>query len=44
MLKGKNIGAALRRDIFFVWHALIVFVFAGFAGLALAATVIDIFR
>ena len=42
MIKGKNVVAALRRDAACVWHAVIVVVFIGFAGLALAAALIDL--
>ncbi len=38
----KSIVAALRRDVSFIWHAVIVVMFIGFAGLALAAAVIDV--
>ena len=36
MLNGKNVVAALRRDVSFVWHAVIAVMFIGFAGLAVA--------
>lgn len=42
MLKGKNVVAALRRDVTFVWHAVIAVVFIGFASLALAAALLDV--
>jgi hypothetical protein len=42
MLKGKNVVAALRRDVSFVWHALIAVVFIGFASLAVAAALLDL--
>jgi hypothetical protein len=42
MLKGKNVVAALRRDASFVWHAVIAVVFIGFAGLAMAAALLDL--
>jgi hypothetical protein len=41
MLKGKNVVAALRRDASFVWHVVIAVVFIGFAGLAMAAALLD---
>jgi uncharacterized protein involved in exopolysaccharide biosynthesis len=41
MMKSKNVVAALRRDVFYVWHAAIAVVFIGFAGLALAAALFD---
>jgi hypothetical protein len=42
MLKGKNVVAALRRDVSFVWHAVIAVVFIGFASLAVAAALLDL--
>ncbi len=42
MIKCKNVVAALRRDVSFIWHAVIVAVFIGFGGLALAATLLDL--
>lgn len=42
MMKGKNVVDALRRDVFFVWHAVIAVVFIGFASLAVAAAVLDL--
>jgi hypothetical protein len=42
MLKGKNVVTALRRDASFVWHAVIAVVFIGFAGLAMAAALLDL--
>jgi len=42
MMNSKNVVAALRRDASFVWNALIAVVFIGFAGLAIAATVLDL--
>lgn len=41
-IKNRNVVAALRRDVNFVWHAAIAVVFVCFAGLALAAAVIDL--
>ena len=41
MMKSKNVVAALRRDVSFVWHAVIAIVFIGFASLAVAATLLD---
>lgn len=41
MMKSKNVVAALRRDVSFVWHAVIAVVFIGFASLALAAALLD---
>ena len=42
MIKSKNVVAALRRDVSFVWHAAIVAVFIGFASLAVAAALLDL--
>ena len=42
MLNSKNVVAALRRDVTFVWHAVIAVVFIGFASLAVAAALLDL--
>jgi hypothetical protein len=42
MMKNKNIVAALRRDVHFVWNVVIAVVFIGFAGLAVAAALLDL--
>lgn len=42
MMKSKNVVAALRRDVHFVWNAVIAVVFIGFASLAVAAAVMDL--
>ncbi len=42
MIKSKNVVAALRRDVSFIWHAVIVAVFICFGSLALAATLLDL--
>jgi hypothetical protein len=42
MLNSKNVVGALRRDVAFVWHAVIAVVFIGFASLAVAAAVLDL--
>jgi hypothetical protein len=42
MFDSKNVVAALRRDVVFVWHAVIAVVFIGFASLAVAAAVLDL--
>jgi hypothetical protein len=34
--------SALRRDVTFVWHAVIAVVFIGFATLAVAAAFLDL--
>jgi hypothetical protein len=42
MTRGKNVVAALRRDAYFIWHAVIAVVFIGFATLAVAAALFDL--
>jgi nucleoside recognition membrane protein YjiH len=42
MIRGKNVVAALRRDVTFVWHAVIAVLFIIFAGLAVAAALLDL--
>lgn len=42
MMNSKNVVATLRRDASFVWNAVIGVVFVCFAGLAIAATVLDL--
>ena len=42
MLKSKNVVAALRRDVHFIWNAVIAVVFIGFASLAVAAALLDL--
>jgi hypothetical protein len=42
MMISKNVVSALRRDVSFVWHAVIAVVFIGFASLALAAALVDV--
>ena len=42
MIKSKNVVAALRRDATYVWHAAIAVVFIVFAGLAIAAALLDL--
>jgi hypothetical protein len=41
-MNSKNVVAALRRDASFVWTAMIGVVFIVFAGLAIAATLLDL--
>jgi hypothetical protein len=41
MMKRQTVVAALRRDVSFVWHAVISVVFIGFASLAVAAALLD---
>ena len=42
LMNSKNVVAALRRDVSFIWNALIAVVFIGFAGLAVAAALLDL--
>jgi hypothetical protein len=42
MINTKNVVAALRRDVSFIWHAVIAVVFICFASLAVAAALIDL--
>ncbi len=42
MIRGKNVVAALRRDVTFVWHAVIAVLFIIFAGLAVTAALLDL--
>ena len=42
MINSKNVVSALRRDVAFVWHAVIAVVFIGFATLAVAAALLDL--
>jgi hypothetical protein len=42
MMKSKNVVATLRRDVHFVWNAVIAVVFIGFASLAVAAALLDL--
>jgi len=42
MFNSKNVVSALRRDVTFVWHAVIAVVFIGFATLAVAAAFLDL--
>lgn len=42
MMKSKNVVAALRRDAHFVLNAVIAVVFIGFAGIVVAAALIDL--
>jgi len=42
MLNRENMVAALRRDVTFVWHAVIAVVFIGFASLAVVAALLDL--
>lgn len=39
---GRNVVNALRRDAAFIWNAVIVVVFVGFAGLAVASALLDL--
>ena len=42
MLKKQNLVATLRRDVFFLWHAVIAVMFVGFVGVAMAAALLDL--
>jgi hypothetical protein len=42
MINSKNVVSALRRDVTFVWHAVIAVVFIGFATRAVAAAFLDL--
>ena len=37
----RNLASTLRRDVEFVWHAVVAVVFVGFAGLAIGAALMD---
>ena len=39
---GRHVMRALRRDAAFIWNAVIVVVFVGFAGLAVASALLDL--
>jgi hypothetical protein len=43
MMKSKNVVAELRRDVTYVGNAAVAVVFIGFAGLAVAAALFDLF-
>ncbi len=42
MMRSRYVMDALRRDVSFVWHTVIAVVFIGFAGLAVAAALLDL--
>jgi hypothetical protein len=42
MTINKNLAAALRRDVTFIGNAVIAVVFLSFAGLAVAAALLDL--
>ena len=42
MMKTKNVVAALRRDVNFIGNAVVAVVFICFAGLAVAAALLDL--
>ena len=42
MINSKNVVTTLRRDVQFVWNAVIAVVFIGFASLAVAAALLDL--
>ena len=42
MTRSRNVMSALRRDMYFVWHAVIAVIFICFASLAVAAALLDL--
>ncbi len=42
MINRQNVVSALRRDVSFVWNAVIAVVFICFGSLALAAALLDV--
>jgi hypothetical protein len=42
MMSSKHLVSILRRDVLFVWHAVIAVVFICFGGLAVGAALIDL--
>jgi hypothetical protein len=42
MTINRHVVAILRRDVAFVWHAVIAVVFIGFASLAVGAALVDL--
>jgi hypothetical protein len=42
MMRSRYVMDALRRDVSFVWHTVISVVFIAFAGLAVAAALLDL--
>jgi hypothetical protein len=42
MIKSKDVVDELRRDVHYVWNAVIAIIFIGFATLAVAAALIDL--
>jgi hypothetical protein len=43
MMNSKSLAAELRRDAFFVWRVAIAVVFIAFAGIVVAAALLDLF-
>ncbi len=41
-MKTEDVVTTLRKDANYVWQAMIAVVFVGFAGVAIAAAVIDL--
>jgi hypothetical protein len=41
MMNNRLVVSMLRRDVLFIWHAVIAVIFICFAGLALGAALID---
>jgi hypothetical protein len=42
MLKKQSVVATLRRDVSFLWRAVIAVMFVGFVGLAVTAALLDL--
>jgi hypothetical protein len=42
MIRSKDVVDELRRDVHYVWNAVIAIIFIGFATLAVAAALIDL--
>jgi hypothetical protein len=42
MINSKNVVTELRRDVHYILNAMIAVVFISFAGLALAAALLDL--
>lgn len=41
-MKTRDVISILRRDVSFVWHAVVAVVFIAFISLALAAALLDL--
>jgi len=42
MFKNRNVAAELRRDVGYLWRAVIAIVFIGFAAIVVAAALYDV--